>query len=76
MKKYVLEVDLFDNPIGKVEKQAAHTSPVLHRAFSVFLYHDNKLLIQKRAKHKYHSGGLWQTRAVHILKAMRSEERR
>lgn len=59
MKKYVLEVDLFDNPIGKVEKQAAHTSPVLHRAFSVFLYHDNKLLIQQRAKHKYHSGGLW-----------------
>lgn len=59
MKKYVLEVDLFDNPIGKQEKQAAHSSPVLHRAFSVFLYHDNKLLIQKRAKHKYHSGGLW-----------------
>lgn len=59
MKKYVLEVDVFDNPIGKVEKQIAHTSPVLHRAFSVFLYHDNKLLIQKRAKHKYHSGGLW-----------------
>lgn len=59
MENYVLEVDLFDNPIGKIEKQKAHISPTLHRAFSVFLYHDNKLLIQKRAKHKYHSGGLW-----------------
>ena len=59
MKKYVLEVDINDNPIGKIGKQAAHTSPILHRAFSVFLFHDNKLLLQRRAKHKYHSGGLW-----------------
>lgn len=59
MNKYVLEVDIFDNPIGKVEKLAAHSSAVLHRAFSVFLFHNNKLLIQKRAKNKYHSGGLW-----------------
>lgn len=59
MKDYVLEVDVFDNPTGRVEKLAAHKKPILHRAFSVFLFHENKLLIQKRAKHKYHSGGLW-----------------
>lgn len=59
MENYVLEVDLFDNPIGKIEKQRAHNSPCLHRAFSVFLVHDGKMLIQKRAKNKYHSGGLW-----------------
>lgn len=59
MKNYVLEVDVFDNPIGRIEKQKAHLSPILHRAFSVFLFHDGKLLLQKRAKTKYHSGGLW-----------------
>ncbi len=59
MKNHVIEVDVFDNPIGRVEKHKAHSSPVLHRAFSVFLFHDGKLLIQKRAKNKYHSGGLW-----------------
>lgn len=59
MKNYVIEVDILDNPIGRVEKIEAHRTPVLHRAFSVFLFHDGKLLIQKRAKNKYHSGGLW-----------------
>lgn len=55
----VLLVDIFDKPIGKMEKFEAHKTPNLHRAFSVFLYHDDKILIQKRAKSKYHSGGLW-----------------
>ncbi|HWQ80152.1 MAG TPA: NUDIX domain-containing protein, partial [Anaerovoracaceae bacterium] len=39
--------------------QEVHETGTLHRAFSVFLYHDDKMLIQRRAKHKYHSGGLW-----------------
>lgn len=59
MNNNVVEVDINDNPIGRVEKSRAHRSPVLHRAFSVFLFHDGKMLIQKRAKTKYHSGGLW-----------------
>lgn len=59
MENTVLEVDIFDNPIGRVKKCDAHRTPILHRAFSVFLFHEGKLLIQKRAKNKYHSGGLW-----------------
>ena len=58
MKKVIL-VDLNDNPIGKMEKLEAHTLPNLHRAFSIFLIDGNKILIQKRAKTKYHSAGLW-----------------
>ena len=54
------KVDIFDNELGEITKQEAHSSPVLHRAFSVFLVNDNnEILIQKRAKNKYHSGGLW-----------------
>lgn len=52
-------VDIFDNEVGICEKTKAHKKPILHRAFSIFLYHDNKLLLQKRARGKYHSSGLW-----------------
>ena len=48
-----------DNPLGTMEKQQAHEQAKLHRAFSVFLYNDDKLLLQKRARTKYHCGGLW-----------------
>jgi isopentenyl-diphosphate delta-isomerase len=59
MESKVILVDLLDNPIGEMPKMKAHTEPRLHRAFSVFLYHGNKMLIQQRAVEKYHSGGLW-----------------
>ena len=53
-------VDVFDNPIGTADKRRAHTVPLLHRAFSVFLINvRGELLLQKRASGKYHSGGLW-----------------
>lgn len=58
-RKEVLVVDLNDNPIKKVEKLSAHKKPILHRAFSVFLIDGSKILIQKRAKTKYHSPSLW-----------------
>lgn len=58
MEKLIL-VDTMDNVIGNADKMSAHLRPVLHRAFSVLLYHENKVLIQKRATDKYHSGGLW-----------------
>lgn len=58
MEKVVL-VDMRDNAIGLEEKIAAHEKALLHRAFSVFLYHEDKILLQKRASHKYHCGGLW-----------------
>lgn len=59
LRNEVILVDSKDNPIGKASKEEAHRRPLLHRAFSVFLYHGDKLLIQQRAFHKYHSGGLW-----------------
>ena len=34
----VILVDGQDNPIGLMEKQAAHVTPHLHRAFSVFIF--------------------------------------
>ena len=51
-------VDFLDNTINFDSKQNIHKKGVLHGAFSVFLYHDNKVLLQCRAKEKYHSGGL------------------
>lgn len=38
----------------------AHEKGVLHRAFSVIIYNSKgEMLLQQRALHKYHSGGLW-----------------
>jgi isopentenyl-diphosphate delta-isomerase len=59
-KEKVILVNKFDKKIGVEEKLKAHVEGKLHRAFSVFLFDKNgKILIQKRAKKKYHSGGLW-----------------
>lgn len=53
-------VDLYDREIGSAGKREAHARPLLHRAFSVFLTDgEGRLLLQKRAAEKYHSGGLW-----------------
>ncbi len=49
-----------DEPIGSMEKMEAHWKGVLHRAFSIFIVNNkNEMLLQQRAKGKYHSGGLW-----------------
>ncbi len=59
MNKVIL-VDDEDNVIGNADKMLAHELGLLHRAFSVFIMNDNnELLLQKRAKNKYHSAGLW-----------------
>lgn len=56
----VILVDEQDNAIGLMEKQAAHVTPHLHRAFSVFIFNSKgELLLQQRALSKYHSPGLW-----------------
>ncbi len=55
----IIKVDLNDNSLGVIEKLEAHKTPILHRAFSVFLVNGDKMLIQKRAYGKYHSGGKW-----------------
>lgn len=49
-----------NEPIGRMEKMEAHWKGVLHRAFSIFIINDrNEMLLQQRAKTKYHSSGLW-----------------
>jgi isopentenyl-diphosphate Delta-isomerase len=53
-------VDRDDNVVGAEEKIRAHREGKLHRAFSVFVFdEDRRLLIQRRATGKYHSAGLW-----------------
>lgn len=64
MEEKVILVDVFDRPVGEMEKLEAHQKAKLHRAVSGFvLTTDGKMLIQQRAFHKYHSPGLW-TNAV------------
>jgi len=58
--EHVILVDEHDNEVGTMEKLEAHQKGVLHRAFSVLLFNTKgEVLLQKRAKSKYHSGGLW-----------------
>ena len=60
MLEEVVLVNEKDEPVGTMEKMAAHEQAVLHRAFSVFVFNKNGvLLMQQRAFSKYHSGGLW-----------------
>ena len=61
MAKNLILVDENDNIIGYEEKMSAHISEKRHRAFSIFIYDFNtkKMLLQRRALNKYHSGGLW-----------------
>ena len=60
MAERVICVDEADQPIGEAGKLEAHERGLLHRAFSVFLFDcQNRLLLQRRALTKYHSGGLW-----------------
>jgi isopentenyl-diphosphate Delta-isomerase len=56
----VILVDEQDTIIGTMEKMEAHRQGKLHRAFSVLLFNSKgEMLLQKRAKGKYHSAGLW-----------------
>ncbi len=56
----VILVDEQDRPTGTMEKMEVHQKAILHRAFSVFIFNDKgEILLQKRARKKYHSGGLW-----------------
>lgn len=60
-EELLLWVDENDRIIGYGGKMETHVKEQLHRAFSLFIFnqYDNKLLIHKRARGKYHSGGLW-----------------
>ena len=58
MEELIL-VNYDDEEIGYMDKTYVHREGLLHRAFSVFIVHNGKMLIQKRNIRKYHSGGLW-----------------
>ncbi len=60
MLEQVILVDERDRELGSSEKLQAHRAGALHRAFSIFVFDaDKRLLLQQRARTKYHSGGLW-----------------
>lgn len=59
-KTYVILIDNHDNETGIVEKLEAHKKALLHRAISVFIMNSKgEWILQRRAKNKYHSNGLW-----------------
>ncbi len=56
----IILVDEKDNQIGVGEKLKIHQEGRLHRAFSVLIFNSKgEILLQKRAKTKYHCPGLW-----------------
>lgn len=60
MGERVVLVDVFDRQVGTAEKLECHRQGLLHRAFSLFLVDaQGRMLLQRRAPGKYHSGGLW-----------------
>jgi isopentenyl-diphosphate delta-isomerase len=48
-----------DGRLQPVEKLEAHQRGLRHKAISVFLMRDGKVLLQRRAMGKYHTPGLW-----------------
>lgn len=60
MEEKIILVDEKDNEIGSGEKLKVHQEGKLHRCFSLFVFNSKgELMLQERAKSKYHSGGLW-----------------
>ena len=59
MSDMLICVDALDRQIGTAEKLCCHREGLLHRAFSVFLFDGSRILLQRRALNKYHSGGKW-----------------
>lgn len=60
VKQQVVLVDKNNRKVGVSEKIKTHKEGKLHRAFSIFIFNSKeKLLLQQRAKTKYHSAGLW-----------------
>jgi isopentenyl-diphosphate Delta-isomerase len=53
-------VDERNRAVGVSGKLETHQRGLLHRAFSIFLFDETgRILLQRRASVKYHSGGLW-----------------
>ena len=48
-----------DSAAYPVKKLEAHINNIRHAAISIFVFNGSRMLLQKRAETKYHSGGLW-----------------
>ena len=48
-----------DGVLTPVEKLKVHQKGLKHKAVSVFLMHEGRVLIQQRAMEKYHTPGMW-----------------
>ena len=71
MNSVVMNTEIIDNNLHElitgikgdtlypVEKLDAHERNVPHVAISIFVFDEQRLLLQQRAATKYHSGGLW-----------------
>jgi len=61
MEDRLILVDYDDHETGSMGKLEVHQKHLLHRAFSVFIFSSGRerVIIQKRADDKYHSGGKW-----------------
>ncbi len=60
IEEQVILVNEKDEQLGLMSKMEAHEKAMLHRAFSVFIFNKKgELLLQQRAKEKYHSPLLW-----------------
>lgn len=60
MEESLILVDQTGQAIGTDFKLAVHHQGLLHRAFSIFIFdRRGRLMLQRRAPGKYHSGGLW-----------------
>ena len=51
--------NLSDDRFYAIDKLEAHVKNIPHVAISIFIFKDNRLLLQQRALTKYHSAGLW-----------------
>lgn len=59
-EEQIVLVDRQDTPLGFMGKTEVHKKGLLHRAISVFVFNARgEFMLQRRADHKYHSGGLW-----------------
>jgi isopentenyl-diphosphate delta-isomerase len=59
-EEQVVLVDTDDREQGTAGKQQAHEQGLLHRAVSVVIYQQpDVILLQQRARDKYHSAGQW-----------------
>ncbi len=56
----IIIVDKKDEEVGTGDKITVHRTGLLHRAFSIFIFNSRReIMLQQRAKSKYHSPGLW-----------------